>query len=185
MSNYKENEHNQILLLFSCPGQAEEKETKPCAGMTGNNLDKLLEKLHNLSSDEFPKQRKDYYINNAFDGVKFKSKTNTTEANKNELLNPENINRLIAEVSHVEKIICFGENAKLVVSYITNSFTKKNIFVYYSPHLSFRCINCSIKTDINNNALIKGQKDNTDKRLNVIVKRLLESKEIINPVSDF
>ncbi|HPS57631.1 MAG TPA: hypothetical protein PK514_05940 [Spirochaetota bacterium] len=181
MSCYKENEHNKILLLFSCPGQEEEKATKPCAGKTGNNLLQLLEKLNKLRAVEFPKEREKYYINNAFDGIKFKSKTNSTEANKNELLNPENINRLIQEVSHVEKIICFGENARIAISNIRNSFTKKNISVYYSPHLSFRCINCLIKTDIDNNLLIKGQPDNTDKRLNVIARQLLESKEIINP----
>ncbi len=177
MSFYKQNPHNTTLLLFSCPGQEEKKLGYPCAGITGKNLAILLEKLNRLNPGEFQKERESYYINNAWDQVEYEGSTGRTEATQTDLTSEHNIERLKSEISHVEKIICFGDKAKTVIEKLIemNKLNPK-VPVYYGPHLGFQSINRQVKNDIDGNPLLKGESDNTRKRLVVIAKSILENR---------
>jgi hypothetical protein len=177
MSFYKQNPHNTTLLLFSCPGQEEKKLGYPCAGITGKNLAILLEELHHLNPEEFTKERESYYINNAWDKVEYEGSTGRTEATQNDILSDRNIERLNSEISHVEKIICFGDKAKTVIEkLIKNEALNSKVQIHYGPHLGFQSINRQVKNDIDGNPLLKGESDNTRKRLTVIAKSILENR---------
>ena len=177
MSFYKQHEHNTTLLLFSCPGQEEKKLGYPCAGTTGKNLAILLEELNRLNPHEFPAKRENYYINNAWDQVEYEGSTGRTEAAQSDLLSQRNIDRLKSELSHVEKIICFGDKAKTVIKHLIEIETlNPEVPVYYGPHLGFQSINRQVKNDIDGNLLQKGESDNTRKRLAVIAKTILKSR---------
>lgn len=158
MSFYKQHPHNTTLLLFSCPGRREYDEGKPCAGATGENLKELLKELNRLNPREFPKEREHYYINNAWDRFEYEEITGRTEATADDLLSKRNIKRLAAELAHVEKIICFGDKAKLVVKeLLKREYLKPGIAIHHGPHLGFQSINRRVKTDIDGNQLKKGR----------------------------
>lgn len=45
--SFNKGKNNKIAFVFSCPGQEEEKENKPVAGGTGDNLEEILTKIIN------------------------------------------------------------------------------------------------------------------------------------------
>lgn len=107
---------NDIAFMFSCPGQKEMQNGAPCQGTTGENLNIVIEKLHNLAPNTFKYTNKeDYMITNASNKVHFQSLTNDTEASTAELLDPENIKRLKNELKGKKMVICCGDKANEVI----------------------------------------------------------------------
>lgn len=90
-----------VAFVFSCPGRIEEKCNHVCAGATGDNLQILVDYLHQHIPDKFPSSSKDdYYITNASDKVHYMDLTGDTEASIEEIMEPQNLQRLKKELDN-------------------------------------------------------------------------------------
>ncbi|MCR5202018.1 MAG: hypothetical protein K6D02_02855 [Lachnospiraceae bacterium] len=108
---------SEVIFVFSCPGQEEEKSGKLVTGETGKNMDILVSYLHRHKPQVFKyKYRYDYQITNASDLVHYKALTGDSEASDSELFAPGNISRLQRETEKSKYIICMGDKAKSAVS---------------------------------------------------------------------
>lgn len=174
---YKENEGKEFALIFSCPGRVEEKAKRPCAGVTGNNLRLLLNFAN--GSNGIPKSRSDLMINNAWENIEYMKKSNRTEARKAEICTSSNIERLFNELRGATTIISFGNKAKAVIDKLIN---EKSLILRHvnMMHLSMQSINTKIKKDVNGAMIKKGSKEATQKRIEVVVKELLNKLNGLN-----
>lgn len=188
MCHYKEGNKNEITLVFSCPGQEEEKQGEPAAGQTGKNLDMLLKLLNNSLNYIGSFTREDVTITNSTTKVEYKERTGRKEATEAEVLNEENIERLYTEIKNTEKlIICFGDNAKLGVNKILEKYDNIKAETIYVKHIGMQGINSTISIDINGKEIIAKNPGNTKKRLEVIevkikeqIKRRFSEDELYN-----
>lgn len=135
--HYNHGKSKKIALVFSCPGQEEDKVGRPTAGQTGENLNTFLAKLtNNLTVDRY-----DYRITNAYDKVFYQSKDGRTEATTAEILSSENIQRLANEVSDIDYIIiAFGNKAKMALDEVQKTTVLK-AKVIQTKHLGLQAIN--------------------------------------------
>lgn len=169
MCHYKKGNEDKITFVFSCPGRIEEEAKAPVSGITGKNLDLLLEKLNEELKEIGCFKRENINITNATDKVEFKARTNRTEATVQEVLDKENLNRLYKEIKDTTKlIVCSGKNANLAVDKIFETHKDINAKKISIGHIGMQSINSTIKKDINGETLEKGNKGNTEKRLQVI-----------------
>jgi len=156
---------------LSAPGRLEENAGRPASGKTGENLDLLINILHKRYPDLFPYTgRYAYRITNAVTDVHYKAKTNDTEGSDKEVLNKENIRRILNEISGLTDVFCLGNKASLLKNALEKEGFRGNI--YCDIHLGLQSLNRKIKTDINGNPLHAGEKGNTQKRIEVIADRL-------------
>lgn len=136
--------HLGIAFLFSCPGQVEMNEGHVCAGMTGENLNVLLEYLNQARGDLFKSPSKeDYTITNASDRVHYMELTGDTEASILEISLPENLSRLEREIGSCKYLICMGSKAATAASKIHSSSQK----IIRSEHLSNMHLNRAYYSD--------------------------------------
>ncbi|MBM7635525.1 hypothetical protein [Streptococcus saliviloxodontae] len=160
----------RVAFVFICPGQEEENKGKPVAGQTGKNLETLLYFLNQSIPTEFPTtQRYDYRILNLSDKIFYKEKTGMSTPPVNDIDSEENIKRIIGEIGNCEIIIFFSKNKKYAkviekIKIRLNS-NQKTMRVM---HLGFQSINRGVKCDKLNNPIIRGDKEGTFKRLEVI-----------------
>lgn len=111
--------NNRVGFVFSCPGKKERNCGQVCAGATGDNLQILVEYLNNLLPTVFPSSCKDdYRITNASNIVHYKKLTGDTEASFEEIMEPQNLQRLQEELHDCDIIICMGNKATEAVSKI-------------------------------------------------------------------
>ncbi|OYX81988.1 MAG: hypothetical protein B7Y83_16405, partial [Flavobacteriales bacterium 32-34-25] len=103
--HYNKGIRTDIALVFSCPGQEEEKKGKPISGQTGKNLDFFLTRLSEKLEFEF-KNRYDLRITNSVKTAYYKNSTsNKTEPTTDEIKDKNNLNRLYNELYEIEKFI--------------------------------------------------------------------------------
>ena len=151
-------EDNDVVFLFSCPGQMEEDLKRPVACQTGINLNILLKILNEKNKNVFQyTNRYDYRITNTWDKVEYQAKTNRTEATLKDIKESQNLERLKKEIKDKKILILFGKNAKNI-----QNFLNFNGIIIESRHLSFQSIN-QIKKDIHGTILQAKQKENTKK----------------------
>ena len=170
MSIHCENLKSQtsITAVFSCPDSQEEKRKRPCSGLTGKALEFILSLL---SFNGLSLSRSLIGITNAWDKVEYQKKTKRSEASDSEILSPENIKRLLYELTFTDIAIAFGAKALLALTYIKQHY-KPELIIIESTHLSPRNINFNVKTDFSGNVLIAGQKGNTKKRWEYIAYKI-------------
>jgi len=115
------NENKKYAFIFSCPGRFEKDSGYPVSGETGNIFNLVLE---NLEIKEKKQCRYEFRITNATTNVEFKTEggTGRTQAKNSEVLDPNNIERLLEEVKDCDKIICFGAKARLAVSKMAKEY---------------------------------------------------------------
>lgn len=161
----------KVGFILSAPGRLEERSGRPASGNTGKNLDLLISILNLKYPQLFPsKNRYSYRITNAVTDVHYASKTNDTEGKNSEVLNKNNIDRILSEISGLTDVFCFGEKALLLKNeLISRGF---NGSIYSDIHLGLQSINRKITEDINGNPLNKGADGNTQKRIEVIANRI-------------
>jgi len=165
---YQKGEKNKYAFVFSCPGKTERCKNKPASGQTGKNLEIVLIYLRESGFHGFT--REDITITNVWPNVEFKNETKRTEASFKEIVNPENINRLIKELENVEDAIIFcGEKAQSAIESIRNGL-KKSVKIIKIRHLSLQSIN-NIK--IPNDTNIKLSKERNEKRLKKVTEIIL------------
>ena len=136
---------NHTAFVFSCPGQTEMRLGTVCAGTTGVNLSMVLEYCYEKRPDIFPSPSKsDYLITNASDIVHYMEATKDTEADDDEILDKDNLNRLRSELSNKSTIICMGERAATAVR---NARIGGRV-VYFDHHLSNQKLNRTYSNDM-------------------------------------
>ncbi len=169
--DYNKGRINRIAFVFSCPGQEELKSGKLVYGKTGYNLELLLQELkkRDFITEKF-ENRYDFTITNSHNEVHYKSWNNRTEPLLSEVRTSENIERLTTELKEAEIIICFGKRPKIALEICKDNLKAK---VLYSRHLGLQSLN-QISEDINGNKLTKGKEGNTDKRIQVVAKELID-----------
>lgn len=181
----KRNEGREDIktaFIFSCPGQEELKSGRLVNGQTGKNLDLMLSILNKSHPDIFPScDRYDYRITNSSEMVHYKAYDNRSEPSSKEITDSANIERLKQDIEGYDYIITFGRSAALAAEHVKNKYGFEGVSFMYSQHLSFLSLNSSIKTDINGDPIIRGDKNATFKRLEAAAKRITD--QLITDIS--
>ena len=137
--------------------------------------------------------RQQITITNAWAGIEYESKTGRSEASDGEVSRAENIRRLADELRDVKMLIVFcGDKAKLASSKLREGrLVGRLVQIALVPHLGSQGLNNSIKVDLTDQLIVDAgkqrregrrdslkfiQRENTRRRLEVVVERLLASR---------
>ncbi len=110
--------HPRVLLVGACPGREEERDGRPFAGQSGQNLEIMLRRLQVLHPQVFPSPRLDAYsLVNAHSLPRYPEREGydgSTQPRKQDVLAPENRARLIVRLQRVqpEIIVYLGKAAQ-------------------------------------------------------------------------
>ncbi|MEN8658523.1 MAG: uracil-DNA glycosylase family protein, partial [Marivita sp.] len=110
--------HPRVLLVGACPGREEERDGRPFAGQSGQNLEIMLRCLQVLHPLVFPSLQLDAYsLVNAHSLPRYPEREGydgSTQPRKQDVLAPENRARLIARLQRVqpEIIVYLGKAAQ-------------------------------------------------------------------------
>ncbi|MFD0942931.1 uracil-DNA glycosylase family protein [Savagea faecisuis] len=172
---FESGREGKITLVLSCPGACEELQGRPAVGKSGENLKEILTKVNELSKTKNWTREK-VTITNAWDKAEHICKTGRSEAKISEIKSTSNINRLFYDVEHTEEyIICFGKRAQMAIKQVIKSHfqNKKSPKIINTRQPGFQSLN-RITKDIEGNTILKGQKDATRRRLQVIAHEIFE-----------
>lgn len=162
-------EDNRVVLVFSCPGQVEEKTKTLVNGQTGVNLEILLRMLHESLPKIFRYTVKgDYRVTNASNIVHFAGNGNGTEPGKKEIRDPENLRRLTEDLRGYTWVFTFGAKANEAVDLIRSSLDPGTCVVRVPHHVGMQGINRIPIDHISDTTLT-----NTEKRLKVVHDKIL------------
>lgn len=185
--HFQKGSEDQFAFVFSCPGREEEKAGYPAAKMTGINLAKLFAVLNEMKMKDYYFTRERVTITNAWANVEYDAKTCRSEATNEEVLSPDNLNRLLEELAAVtELIVCCGQKARLAIQALAaENRLQAGTRVVYINHLGMKSIN-QITKDINGEPIVAVAKHpdrftlaakeiggaNTHKRLEVVAAQI-------------
>ena len=169
--HFEQGQKNEIAIVLSCPGQDEELANPqgPAKGQTGTNLNTVLRIL----KDDFNQRgfsRAEVVITNSWDQVEYPEKTHRSEAELQEVLGLNNLDRLASEIGSISRyIIACGVNAKISVSMLEYAGKlQKDVKVIFIKHLGGQALNLNIKNDIDGNKIVtysrKADKPNGETR---------------------
>jgi hypothetical protein len=131
----------QTGFVFICPGRFEAARGIPCAAGTGANLGRALVELHGLRPDLFSApERSKYVITNSWEKVEFPALTGRSVPTEAEVLVPENLARLRAEIEALSTIVACGDQARAAVRALAGAGAIR-ARVAYGRHLSQRSVN--------------------------------------------
>ena len=176
----KGNGVSSVAFMFACPGHKEELAGRVVAGATGKNLDILLSIFMHSEHKEiralFPSSnRYDYLITNASDIIHYPSLDGTSLPSLKEYSCDSNIERLYSELSGIDYVIAFGQQAKNAARRVESMYGpfdgKLPLFICSAPHLSFLSLN-RIRNDVCGDPIERGNPQATHKRLEVIAKSI-------------
>lgn len=121
--------------VFSTPGRHERNGHRPVAGTTGTNMDGVLVFLHEVAPDVFPSvSRYDYRITNASTRVLYAAQDNgRTEDYSRNILDGENLVRLLTELEGCRNIVLCGDKAGLLADELRKN---KQFSIITGCHLS-------------------------------------------------
>ena len=167
----KIDKNSMVCFVLSCPGREEMIYGKPCQGITGSNLNKLLERLHVGCPKLFPFDNKDEYdILNATQIVHFDALDGCTEGLVNEIeTEKQNVRDYLANNKNFKLAILLGEKSKLLLEL----FEGKSI---ESVHLGFKSIN-KINKDNAGKDIMKNYSKSSQRtcaRIDVIAQEILK-----------
>lgn len=127
--------------VFICPGRHEANRGYPCAAGTGANLARVLVQLHALAADDFASpDRAAYVVTNAWPQVEYPALTGRSVPEVAEVLQPQNLARLQAEVAGLSVLIACGQQAQAAVRALVAQ-GRLPARVAYARHLSQRSVN--------------------------------------------
>ena len=133
---------SEVAFVLSCPGQHEEIAGHPAAGMTGKNLDQLIEFLRsdNRLGDL---SRSHITITNAWPSIEYRARTGRSEARDSEILSAANMERLASELNGITMLIVFcGKKAGIACKRLhETSDLPETAMVCTIPHLGTRGLN--------------------------------------------
>ena len=149
---------NDVAFVFSCPGRKEyeARPQGPAKGDTGTNLNDLLGIMRKKYAGTVMKitapkrfSRDEIWITNAWSEVEYKTKTGRSEAKEEEILHPDNLDRLYRDLSRIERaIICCGRRAGAAVRELRRrNRIEISVGLFCIPHLGNRSLNTSIRLE--------------------------------------
>lgn len=164
---YERGTADRVAFVLSCPGRLEERDHRPAAGLTGRNLDLLLEILRaKLGRDDL--LRGAITIANAWPHIEYQSLTGRSEAEPWELKSIQNVERLESELAHVTGFVVFcGDRARTMRPHLAGQVKRVEVC-----HLGGRGLCRSVKVDVRGRPLPRGHRENTRRRLEVIAERI-------------
>lgn len=168
-TTWRQNLGKDIVLVFSCPGKKEMECGRPISGPTGTNFAYIWSKLkyhdQTLSSQ-------DVSITNAWPNIEYNNLTGRSEAENNEILNTENLERLKEEIGSARIVFVFGQKAKLAVSTIN---IDDRFIMIEATHPSPLNVNTHIKSNPDGTS-ISGEtpEERNHARLDRIVQEIIE-----------
>jgi uracil-DNA glycosylase len=116
--HYNEGKNPYVALVFSCPGEEEEKHGKPVYGNAGARFEQVLGMLHENNIFKWYFAKYDFRITNAYCAVVPKGSADSEWSNT-AIKKQDNIDRLFEELEDTIKcngvIICFGNRAQEAV----------------------------------------------------------------------
>ena len=168
-AHFNEGTRKDIAFVFSVPGRFEFYNNKPVVGETGVHLEEIIDMLNMLDNHNVKGvskiKRYDFRITNSYPVPMYGTKS---EPNKDDIINDENIKRLLLELEDISgAIVLFGRKAQYIESVLKKEKKLENVVFICERHLSLRSLN-SIDKDISGKAITKGNNENTRKRLEVI-----------------
>ena len=167
-----------VCFVLSCPGKEEMINGKPCQGITGKNLNKLINYLNGYYPKLFPYVEKEKYdILNSTQIVHFDELDGISEGSTEEIESEKkHIKMYIQKNEKLKFAILLGEKAKSIKDLFDNKYI-------LSRHLGFQSIN-HIDTDCNGNNIndyYNTSVERTNARILVIAKEIInEIDELIN-----
>jgi hypothetical protein len=127
--------------VFICPGRHEAQRGYPCAAGTGANLMRALAVLHGLDPTRFPQPaREAYVVTNAWPHVEYPALTGRSVPAEAEVLVPDNLSRLAAELAGLRTVVACGQQAQAAVRAL-QSRGQLEARVALARHLSQRSVN--------------------------------------------
>jgi uracil-DNA glycosylase len=127
--------------VFICPGRHEANRGYPCAAGTGANLNRVLAVLHERRPDLFPSaDRSKYVITNSWDRVEYPALTGRSVPTEDEVLAPDNLARLAAEIARLDHVVACGAQARAAVQALVAA-GRLRARTAYGRHLSQRSVN--------------------------------------------
>lgn len=186
---------NEVAFVLSCPSRLEKQAGHPAAGVTGRNLERLLEMLKprlGLPSLE----RAEVTITNAWDKIEYRSGTGRSEATDTELKQTGNLHRLADELRHITTLVIFcGCKAKVASQeLLRRGYLPSSAQIAFLEHLGTRGL-LAITSDTadapilsaaqqrrhgRSDSLRRIQSENTHRRLEVVLERLLSSARSVS-----
>lgn len=141
-----------VAFVFSVPGEIEKTSGRPISGSTGENLSMALEHLNSAMPDVFiSTDRYAYRITNAYDQPIAKALGHIyTEATDAQVLQTENVARVIAEIDGCETVVLCGRKAQLLNEFITTPGRKVARVWHTSNQALCRKYNTTSVKQINN-----------------------------------
>ncbi|MEG8049018.1 hypothetical protein QP178_03620 [Sphingomonas aurantiaca] len=124
-------------LILAAPGRVELAESRPAAGQTGRNLDRILVHLHRWRPDVFPSQsRLDYVIVNSVSTVLYRAKNGRGMPTDAEVRDMANVGRLrLLLPSDLRHLVAFSDPAATAVGLVGREP------VFRAPHPGLQLIN--------------------------------------------
>ena len=118
--HHNEGKNPYVALVFSCPGEEEEKHGKPIYGKTGARFEQVLGILHERNIFKQYLSKYDFRITNAYCAVP----PTGSEWSDTLIKAPANIERLFEELEDTINckgvIICFGNKAQMAIDEMCN-----------------------------------------------------------------
>lgn len=186
---------NEVAFVLSCPGRHEEMAGYPAAKVTGKNLNRLLALLGpHLELQSL--DRADITITNAWDKIEYEKLTCRSEATDAEVKQSDNLYRLAEELQHVTKLIVFcGCKAAVASKELLRLNLLSNLLqIAFVEHLGTQGL-LSITADAAGKPILAAkhqrrdgrldrlsviQTENTERRLCVVLQRLLASIQSVD-----
>ncbi|TSE23425.1 hypothetical protein Tsedi_02206 [Tepidimonas sediminis] len=127
--------------VFICPGRFEAQRGYPCAAGTGANLARVLVELHRRDPRRFASpHRADYVVTNAWARVEYPALTGRSVPTVEEVLAPDNLARLAAELAGLRWVVACGAQAHAAVRAL-RAAGRLAAAIACERHLSQRSIN--------------------------------------------
>ncbi|MGQ9725064.1 MAG: hypothetical protein ACUVVU_06895 [Tepidimonas sp.] len=127
--------------VFICPGRFEAQRGYPCAAGTGANLGRVLVELHRRDPVRFASMhRVDYVVTNAWPQVEYPALTGRSVPTLAEVLQPNNLRRLAAELAGLQWVVACGALAHEAVRALRDG-GRLVAQAAYGCHLSQRALN--------------------------------------------
>jgi uracil-DNA glycosylase len=140
-AHYERGRKRDVTFVLSAPGRIEEREGRPAAGATGDNL-ALLVACIRTGLPAFP-SRGQFTVANAWPKVLHLAKHGRTEATRAEILRASNLARLAREIGGTRRlVVACGAKAQDAVAGLRDAGgLAPGCRVVCIPHLSRRGIN--------------------------------------------